>query len=147
MGLQREYIEAGGFSSYLYTQKGESIMASNGVEGKVVEKIGGTAFEGLPIYSNTSEVYFRRNTDGEIIQARIYKDRKPVCDFDWGHPHTNKHSKEYFEKGVVHVQEFIQKPDGSWIRYSHRARYMSSDEITRYGELLTKANPKVKLLP
>lgn len=44
MGLQREYIEAGGFSSYLYTQKGESIVASNGVEGKVVEKIGGTAF-------------------------------------------------------------------------------------------------------
>lgn len=147
MGLQREYIKAGGFSSYLYTQKGETIVSSNGVEGKVVEKIDGAAFDGLSIYSNTSEVYFKRGHKGEIIQARIYKDRKPVCDFDWGHPHTNKGSKESFEKGVVHVQEFIQKPDGSWSRNSHKARYMSPAEMARYGELLKKVNPTVKLRP
>lgn len=43
MGLQREYIEAGGFSSYLYSQQGETIVSSNGVEGKVVGKIEGTS--------------------------------------------------------------------------------------------------------
>ncbi len=115
MGLQREYIENGGFSTYLYTQKGKSIIASNGVEGKVVEKIEGTAYDGLPIFSNTGEVYFKRNAKGEIIQARIYKNRRPLCDFDRDHPHKNK-SGEKFEKGVVHVQPFRQKPDGSWMR-------------------------------
>lgn len=147
MGLQREYIEAGGFSSYLYSQQGETIVSSNGVEGKVVGKIEGTSFDGLPIYSNTSEVYFKRSPEGDIIQARIYKDRKPVCDFDWGHPHTNKASKESFEKGVVHVQEFTRNPDGSWRRDSHKARYMSPEEMARYGELLKKVNPNVKLHP
>lgn len=146
MGLQREYIESGGFSTYLYTQQGSDIVASNGVVGKVVKKIEGSAYDGLPIYSNTSEVYFKENAKGEIIQARIYKDRKPVCDFDWDHPHKNK-SGERFESGVVHVQPFTQKPDGSWKRQSAKARYMSNEEISRYGELLKKANPAVKLRP
>lgn len=90
MGLQREYIESGGFSTYLYYQDGETIISSNGVEGKIVAKIEGTAYDGLPIFSNTSEVYLKRNKDGEIVQARIYKDRKPVCDFDWDHHHKTK---------------------------------------------------------
>lgn len=146
MGQQREYIESGGFSSYLYTQKEDTIVASNGVEGKVVEKIEGSAYDGLPIFSNTSEVYFKRNPQGEIIQARIYKDRKPVCDFDWDHAHTNK-SGEKFEAGVVHVQSFEQKNDGTWKRISNKARYMSNEEMERYGELIKKANPNAKLRP
>lgn len=146
MGLQREYIESGGFSTYLYTQQGDTVVASNGVEGKVVEKIEGTAYDGLPIYSNTSEVYFKRNAQGKIIQARIYKDRKPVCDFDWDHTHTNKPG-EKFEEGVVHVQPFRLKPDGTWKRESKKARYMSLEEMRRYGELIKKANPNVKLRP
>lgn len=147
MGLQREYIEIGGFSTYLYYQDGETIVSSNGVEGKVVVKIDGSSYDGLPIYSNTSEVYFKRNKDGEIIQARIYKDRKPVCDFDWDHSHRNRKNGESFDKGIVHVQEFKQKPDGSWFRDSKRARYMSPDEEKRYGELIKRANPNVKLRP
>ena len=147
MGLQREYIESGGFSTYLYYQDGETIVSSNGVEGKVVVKIEGTAYDGLPIFSNTSEVYLKRGKNGAIIQARIYKDRKPICDFDWDHPHKNKKGGEIFEKGVVHVQEFKQKPDGSWYRDSKRARYMSNDEISRYGELIKLADPNAKLRP
>ena len=57
MGQQREYIESGGFSSYLYIQQGDTIVAANGVEGKVVDKIEGSSYDGLPIFSNTSEVY------------------------------------------------------------------------------------------
>lgn len=147
MGLQREYIESGGFSTYLYDQDGETIVSSNGVEGKVVSKIEGTAYDGLPIFSNTSEVYLKRDHNGEIVQARIYKDRKPICDFDWDHQHKNKKGGGSFEKGVVHVQEFKQKPDGSWHRDSKHARYMSPDEMKRYGELIKKANPNAKLRP
>lgn len=147
MGLQREYIESGGFSTYLYYQDGETIVTSNGVEGKVVAKIEGTAYDGLPIFSNTSEVYLKRDKNGEIVQARIYKDRKPVCDFDWDHLHKNKKGGESFERGVVHVQEFKQKPDGTWYRDSRHARYMSPDEMKRYGELIKKANPNAKLRP
>lgn len=146
MGRQQEYIESGGFSAWLYTQKGPTIVAPNGIEGKVVEKIDGTSYDGLPIYSRTSEVYFKSNAQGEIIQARIYKDRKPVCDFDWDHPHTNK-SGEKFEKGVVHVQMFKQTPSGKWKRVSNKARYMNPEEISKYGELIQIANPKARLLP
>lgn len=146
MGQQRVFIEKGGFSAYLFIQKGSEIVASNGVVGKVVEKIDGTSFDGLPIYSNTSEVYFKKNGAGEIVQARIYKNRKPVCDFDWDHEHTNK-SGEKFPKGVVHVQEFVQMHDGSWKRMDKKARYMSPSELKRYGELIELVNSKAKLRP
>lgn len=146
MGMQRQYLEQGGFSSYLYTQVGESITASNGVVGKVVEKIDGTSFDGLPIYSNTSEVYFKRNSEGQIIQARVYDNRNPVCDFDWDHNHKNK-SGERFEKGVVHVQLFKQDPNGDWKRESKKARYMNLQEIARYGELIKLADPNARLTP
>lgn len=96
MGSQKMYIKDGGFSQYLYRQVGEIIKASNGVEGKVVEKIEGTAYDGLPTFSNTREVYFKTNGKGEIIQARIYKDRMPICDFDFDHEHTNAKSGEKF---------------------------------------------------
>lgn len=60
MGLQREYIESGGFSAYLYTQVGSSIVTSNGLVGKVVEKIDGTSYDGLPTFSNTSDIYLKK---------------------------------------------------------------------------------------
>lgn len=147
MGEQKDYNEEGGFSRYLYYQDGEIITASNGVSGKVVKKIDGTKFDGLPLFSKTSEVYFKTDENGEIIQARIYQNRKPVCDFDWGHPHTNKRTKENFEKGVVHVQTFKQDAHGNWKRENNKARYMSNEEMDRYGELLKRANSNVKLRP
>lgn len=36
MGNSREYTKSGGFSQYLYHQVGETITASNGVQGKIV---------------------------------------------------------------------------------------------------------------
>lgn len=35
MGMQRLYYDSGGFSKYLYHQVGETIIASNGIEGKI----------------------------------------------------------------------------------------------------------------
>lgn len=147
MGSQRKYNPSGGFSEYLYIQKGDVIRASNGVEGKVVEKIDGSSYDGLPIFSNSREVYFKVNDKGEVVQARIYKDRKPVCDFDFDHEHTNPKSGERFQSGVVHVQEWKQKPNGDWYRDSKHARYMSNVEMLRYGELIKLVNPDVKLRP
>jgi len=77
MGLQRDYNECGGFSRYLYYQVGRTITTSNGVVAKVVAKVNGTAFDGLPTYSKTGEVYLKTDKCGNIVQARIYKDRKP----------------------------------------------------------------------
>lgn len=125
MGLQREYLESGGFSAYLYTQKGNDIVASNGIVGKVVEKIEGTAFDGLPTFSNTSNVYLKRNKEGQIVQARIYENRKPVQDFDWDHEHENKKTREKFPKGIVHVQEWHKNADGKWVRDRRHARFMN----------------------
>ena len=146
MGDQRRYQESGGFSEYLYVQIGETIVASNGVEGKVVTKIEGTAYDGLPTYSNTSEVYLKKNSQGEIVQARVYKDRKPIMDFDWDHPHENKNGKK-FPEGVVHVQLWKDGPKGKPVRDSGRARYMNNKEMSRYGELIKKANSNTKLRP
>lgn len=146
MGSQRMYLEQGGFSSYLYTQVGQTITASNGVEGKVVRKIGGTGFDGLPTYSNTSEVYFKTDADGEIIQARVYKDRKPFADFDWNHAHTNGDG-QVFPEGVAHVQMLKKNEMGRWVRESKQARYMTDEEISRYQELFKKANPNIRFRP
>jgi len=66
-----------------------------------------------------------------------------MCDFDWDHSHQNA-SGVKFESGVVHVQEFKQNSKGSWQRHSKTARYMSNDEIERYGELLKKLKPDIR---
>lgn len=147
MGTQRTYREEGGFSTFLYHQVGKTIIAPNGVEGKVMEKIDGTPYDGLPLFSDTSEVYLKANAKGDIVQARIYKNRRPVCDFDWEHEHTNKRSGEKFLAGTVHVQNFKQMPNGTWVRDCQHARYMSPSEMERYGPLLKMINPGVKLRP
>lgn len=148
MGSQRLYRQRGGFSSHLYHTVGSTIISSNGVEGKIVEKIeGNSSYDGLPLFSNTSEVYFKRDPISyEIVQARIYSNRHPVADFDWNHEHTNKNG-QVFPKGIVHVQELSQDSNGKWTRDNRHARYMNEKEIERYAELLKLANPNIKLRP
>jgi len=70
MGGQKSYIGGGGFSEYLYRQVGETISAGD-TEGKVIEKYGSKeGHEGLPMYSNTSEVYMKRDDiSGQVAQA------------------------------------------------------------------------------
>lgn len=131
-------MPTGGFSEYLYHQIGDTITA-NGISGKVIAKYDGDPeHDGLPIYSNTSKVYFKLGDGGKVEQARIYDGRKAVFDFDWGHPHHQ------FDKGVVHVHEHGVNKKGRWERSIKPVRYMNNEEMTKYGELLKKANPDVK---
>jgi len=146
MGNFKYYIETGGFTPFLYYQVGDTITAANGVQGKVVDKISDydtkDYHDSLPIYSNTSEVYFKKSDKGGhlVEQARVYIDRKAALDFDWGHAH-GEHSE-----GVVHVHVWHQDSKGNWVRSSN-PRYMNNSEIARYGNLIKKANPKARLRP
>ena len=147
MGNQREYIKSGGFSQYLYEDHdGFTPVTINGIRGKVVRFIAdkGEAHTGLPTYANSSDIYFRVNRDGEVIQGKVYINRKHTLDFDWGHTHKNADGS-VFEKGIVHVQVYSVSQDG--VRMSKTARYMNNEEIAKYGAIIHAFNPKVKFRP
>lgn len=148
MGNQREYIPSGGFSAYLYENHPEwKPITINGIRAKVVKLVTdktGT-HSGLPSYANTANMYLRIGKDGNVIQAKLYKDRKHCLDFDWGHQHKNKGDKTIFPKGVVHVQAY--SVDNVGIRYSNNARLMTGSEIKKYGAIPKAFNPNVKFRP
>ena len=144
MGDIKNYNEAGGFDEYLYYQDGDILTASNGIQGKVVNDFSEqflkdeekTFHESLPMFSNTSEVYFKRSDEaGHVIeQARIYINRRATLDLDWGHAHGEH------ELGFVHVHEWRLNKHGKWVRGGN-PRKMTEKEIARYGELLLLAYP------
>lgn len=143
MGNGREYKESGGFTEYLYYQVGETIVASNGVHGKIIMEYENKEkyHSVLPQFSNTSEIYFKKNDDTkEIEQAWVYKDRKVVPDLDWDHPHKD------FPEDVVHVHPWRENKHGKWTR-SGEVQYMTDEEINRYGVILQMAYPGVRLRP
>ena len=149
MGNQREYIKSGGFSQYLYEDhKKFTPKTVNGIRGKVVHYIldGGTDHTGLPAYANTSDMYFRVGKDGNVVQGKVYIDRKHYLDFDWGHNHRNTDG-EVFQKGTIHVQIHTIGKDGKFIRLSNNARYMNNEEIAKYGGIIHAFNPDVKFRP
>lgn len=149
MGNQREYIESGGFSASLYEDHpGWKAVVINGIKAKVLKLITDkTGFHsGLPTYANTSDMYLRANRDGQVVQAKLYINRKQCIDFDWGHQHKNANGDgKVFPKGVVHVQRY----DASdiTVRHSNNARLMTESEIKKYGAILKAFNPHVKFRP
>lgn len=144
MGNQREYLESGGFSQYLYTDESSQVTI-NGVTGKMIsKKTDPTGMHaGLPFYSNTSDVYFKKGNDGLASQAKTYKDRKNILDFDWSHTHTNPDGTK-FPKGTVHVQIYMVDSKGNITRLSNKARLMTDAEIKKYGPILLFFNPTIK---
>lgn len=149
MGNQREYLESGGFSEYLYEEHPEyQTFVYNGLTAKVLKlktDEDGT-HSGLPTYSNTSDIYLRLDRFGQVVQAKVYIDRQHTIDFDWGHPHHNKgedSDKQFFPKGVVHVQSYSRIDS----RDSNSARFMTQSEIEKYGDILRHFNPNVKFRP
>ncbi len=98
----------------------------------------------LPCFSNTSEIYFRKNTKG-VCQARVYVEQKMFLDFDWSHNHTNNGDNRTFKRGTVHVQVWIRDTDGSFYRVNDNARLMNNTEMKRYGPILKTFCPTVKL--
>lgn len=98
----------------------------------------------LPRFSGKSDIYLRQDESG-IRQARVYENHKQKLDLDWSHPHQNrKGNKEKFKIGTVHVQEWVENKDGSFQRASNDARYMSEDEIKKYGPVLKSLVPNIK---
>ena len=141
MGAQKQYIKSGGFSQYMYCQVGD-IIRDGKMEGKVIKHITDLN-KGLPVYSNTSVIYFRQNKDGEIDQCRIYLNRAAYLDFDWGHSHKNKRDRRVFQRGTVHVQTYKIKDGVPW-RDSFNARSINNEEMRKYGRILKKVCPNVK---
>ena len=143
MGGQNYYKAEGGFSQYLYQHVGE-VIEMNGLRVKTIEYVGTkNHHEGLPIYSNTSDVYLKikkGSTECEIEQARIYKNRHAVMDLDWGHQHI-KGSK--YTEGKVHVH-FYEEKNGKYFKNEKKSRFMNNEEIKLYGPIIRKVAPHVK---
>lgn len=126
-----------------YICDGTILTDSSGRSGKVVTEIGDTDYHSsLPSWSKTSEIYFKRDDEGDhaIEQMRVFKNRRVSLDFDWNHSHGE------FKKGIVHVHEWYKNKNGKWQR-SGKPRYMTLSEIKKYGELLKLANPFIKFYP
>jgi hypothetical protein len=149
MGNEREYNSSGGFSEHLYDDHPDYVpFYHNGLKAKVImlkaDPDGNHA--GLPPFADTSDIYLRVGKSGNVIQAKVYVDRKHSLDFDWGHEHRNKgagSNSQVFPKGVVHVQKYSQTNQ----RISNQARYMTDAEIEKYGAILKHFDPKVKFRP
>ena len=136
MGRFQEYNKAGGFNSYDFVHT--KYISVGNLSGEVLKKYNEVIpHTSLPEYSNTGKIYFKENRNGEIIQMRIYVNRKASLDFDWGHEHKN------FSKGVVHVHLWTLDSKGKHIRNEPRG-LMSNKEIELYGNILKKANPNIK---
>lgn len=117
----------------------------NGVKGSIIKKVGDSdTHTNLPYYSNTSDVYFRKNANG-VCQARVYVGQKKFLDFDWSHNHCNATDGRVFSKGRVHVQVWQENKDGTFSRVSDSARSMSNAEMKKYGPLLKAFCPDIKL--
>lgn len=156
MGDQRAYERGkNDFYAYIYTSL-SARLTINGVTGRMIEKKipFKTKHRDLPAYAGKSDIYFAKGPDGLASQAKLYSsDRKMRLDFDWDHTHINKSDGQRFPEGTVHVQEYriVRYKDpktGKWrdkfIRTSKSARYMSPDEIEKYGPIIHHFNPHVK---
>lgn len=113
-------------------------MISKGIGGKSVH-------DGLPTYSNTCDIYFKKGEDGLACQAKLYKGRRSVLDFDWDHNHTNADGSK-FEAGTVHVQVYKVDNNGNLERMSKYARRTTSEEVKKYGRFaVIQSLTKVRL--
>lgn len=140
MGGHKQYQSGGGFDQYLYHQVGE-IISANGISAKVVEKVDKSdPAQGLPLYSNTAELYLGKGRkSGEIVQLRLYKGRKAFMDIDWSHPHGN------IPSGTVHVHFYEIDNTGKPRKNTAKYRRLNNAEIRKYGALIKKVAPNAKL--
>lgn len=140
MGNQRNFLESGGFSEYLYETVGE-VVTINGLRCKIIKMLSDTNnhYAGLPKFSNTSDVYVGLGPGDVPRQLRIYKDRRNYKDFDWGHEHINSDGTK-FPKGVVHVQRY-PGANGSDARYMTSAEHQVLDAVISYFAPFARLTP------
>ena len=123
MGGRGSFLESGGFSHQEYRRARDPIAGI-----KVLRHIG-DPHKGLPEFCNTpNTMYLREDGMGNITQLRLYKDRKPFLDVDWGHNHGD------FKKGIPHVQEWHESSDECFVR-SSTTRALSSSERKRFNDV------------
>lgn len=144
------YNGNGSFREYLYETVAGSEVYVNGLKCKIIKLVADRdgAHSGLPSFAGSSDAYLCLGTDGEPKQLRIYNDHKMSIDFDWGHNHYNDPKRggdgRHFTAGTVHVQSFGAEDRR---RNTFFARYMSNDEIRKYGEIIHHFCPTIKLRP
>lgn len=140
MGNQRNFLESGGFSEYLYETVGE-VVTINGLRCKIIKMPSDTNnhYAGLPKFSNTSDVYVGLGPGDVPRQLRLYKDRRSYKDFDWGHEHINSDGTR-FPKGVVHVQRY-PGANGSDARYMTSAEHQVLDAVISYFAPFARLTP------
>ena len=138
MGNGQHLIKNGGFSSYYYVSRGE--ISFDGLTAKVITWYNTKDnHEGLPRFSNTSKLYVKLDRYGNIVQLRVFKNRKATIDFDWGHKHGNH------PKGTVHVH--ILNQNGKLHDDPNAVKFMSNADIRMYGKFIKHLNPDAKLRP
>ena len=144
MGNQRQFNAKGGFSEYLYTSVSDSVII-NGVKGRVIALADrfDNRKDNLPTYSNTSDIYFRKNENDEVVQGKVYLSREMIMDFDWGHSHRNSSNGDFIPAGTIHVQVYKKDRNGHFVRLSSDARRMSDAEKEKYGQIIRHFNPNV----
>jgi hypothetical protein len=92
----------------------------------------------LPWAANTSDFYIKLSKDdGLPEQIRIFENRKAYLDLDWNHEHHQ------FKIGTLHVHDYVLDDEGKPVRQDARAA--TNTELKKYGVLIKKLNPKVKL--
>lgn len=112
---------------------------------KVLSNTNNKRSNDLPAYSNTSYMYFKRDSFGKITQLRVYdKSHQAMLDIDINQskPHKNKDGS-IIPAGMTHVHEWKTNSKGELIR-SKNARYLSNEEMKAYGDKIKQANNNAK---
>ena len=136
MGSGSNLNPVGGFFMLEWEEENSTIM---GV--KILKNNSNKRSNDLPAYSNTSYMYFKRDSSGEITQLRVYdKSHRAMLDIDINpsKPHKNKDGS-VIPAGITHVHEWKLNSKGELIR-SKVGRRLSNFEIKMYGEILKLAN-------
>lgn len=139
MGSGSNRNPGGGFSKLEW----ETVSIISGV--KVLANTNNKRSGDLPAYSNTSNMYFKRDASGEITQLRVYdKSHRAMLDIDINpsKPHKNKDG-EMIPTGMTHVHEWRENEKGELVR-SKYGRYLSNEEMKKYGDLIKEANSKAE---
>lgn len=140
MGSGNNRLPGGGFLTLEWTAEPETI---EGV--KVLYNDMNKRSNDLPAYSNTSDMYFKRDASGEIVQLRVYdKQHRAMYDIDINpkRSHNNKDGTTILA-GITHIHEWKVDANGNLVR-GRKARLLTKSEIKKYGKKLEAANKNVK---
>lgn len=113
---------------------------------KVLKNTSNKRSNDLPAYSNTSNMYFKRDSSGEITQLRIYDKSSHGAaldiDINPSKPHENKDGS-IIPAGVTHVHRWKTNSEGKLVR-NKKGEFLSDEQIKKYGDTLKAANSNVR---